>query len=78
MEPLDLLESRIASLITEIELLREENVKLRDHASTGMATLTEENSFLRQALEEEQRVKDAVLKRIDGLLQRIESVAGDA
>jgi len=75
MELLDLLESRVDSLVTEIEFLRKENVKLREDASAGLMALTEENSYLKQALEEEQRLKDAVLKRVDGLLSRLQGVA---
>ena len=75
MELLDLLESRVDSLVTEIEFLRRENAKLREDASAGLSGLTEENSYLKQALEEEQQLKDAVLKRVDGLLSRLQSVA---
>ena len=75
MELLDLLESRVDSLVTEIESLRKENAKLREDASAGLANLTEENSYLKQALKEEQQLKDAVLKRVDGLLSRLQGVA---
>ncbi|MCL2123129.1 MAG: cell division protein ZapB [Desulfovibrionaceae bacterium] len=75
MELLDLLESRVDSLVTEIEFLRKENAKLREDASTGLAALVEENSYLKQTLEEEQQLKDAVLKRVDGLLSRLQGVA---
>ena len=75
MELLDLLESRVDSLVTEIEFLRRENAKLREDASTGLSGLTEENGYLKQALVEEQQLKDAVLKRVDGLLSRLQSVA---
>ena len=75
MELLDLLESRVDSLVTEIEFLRKENAKLREDASAGLTALTEENSYLKQALEEEQQLKDAVLKRVDGLLSRLQGVA---
>ena len=75
MELLDLLESRVDSLVTEIEFLRKENAKLRADASDGLAALKEENSYLKQALEEEQQLKDAVLKRVDGLLSRLQNVA---
>jgi cell division protein ZapB len=75
MELLDLLESRVDSLVTEIEFLRKENAKLREDASAGLTSLTEENSYLKQALEEEQQLKDAVLRRVDGLLSRLQGVA---
>ena len=74
MELLDLLESRVDSLVTEIELLRRENAKLREDASAGLSGLVEENNYLKQALEEEQHLKDAVLKRVDGLLSRLQGV----
>jgi len=76
MELLDLLESRVDSLVTEIEFLRRENAKLREEASAGITALTEENTYLKQALEEEQHLKSAVLQRVDGLLSRIQGVAG--
>jgi cell division protein ZapB len=75
MELLDLLESRVDSLVTEIEFLRKETVKLREDAAVGMTALTAENTYLKQALEEEQQLKDAVLKRVDGLLSRLQGVA---
>ena len=75
MELLDLLESRVDSLVTEIEFLRKENAKLREDASVGLTVLTEENNYLKQALEEEQQLKDTVLKRVDGLLSRLQGVA---
>ena len=75
MELLDLLESRVDSLVTEIEFLRKENAKLRADASVNFAAVAEENSYLKQALEEEQKLKNAVLQRVDGLLSRLQSVA---
>jgi cell division protein ZapB len=78
MELLDLLESRVDSLVTEIEFLRRENAKLREDASAGLSGLVEENNYLKQALEEEQQLKDAVLKRVDSLLSRLQSVTPSA
>jgi len=75
MELLDLLENRVDSLVTEIEFLRKENAKLREDSSSGLTVLAEENNYLKQALEEEQQLKDAVLKRVDGLLSRLQGVA---
>ena len=77
MELLDLLESRVDSLVTEIEFLRKENAKLREDASAGLTVLAEENNYLKQALEEEQQLKDTVLKRVDGLLSRLQGSALD-
>jgi len=76
MELLDLLESRVDSLVTEIEFLRKENVKLREDAAAGMTSLTEENAYLKKTLNEEQKLKEAVLKRVDGLLSRLQGVQG--
>ena len=75
MELLDLLENRVDSLVTEIEFLRKENAKLRADSSGGLTALTEENSYLKQALAAEQKLKDAVLQRVDGLLSRLQGVA---
>ena len=75
MELLDLLESRMDSLVTEVEYLRKENAKFREDASVGLTALAEENKYLKQVLAEEQQLKDAVLKRVDGLLSRLQSVA---
>ena len=75
MELLDLLESRVDSLVAEIKALRKENAKLRTDASSNFAAVAEENSYLKQALEEERKLKDAVLQRVDGLLSRLQSVA---
>jgi len=75
MELLDLLESRVDSLVTEIEFLRKENAKLREDSSSSLTVIAEENNYLKQALEEEQQLKDAVLKRVDGLLSRLQGVA---
>jgi cell division protein ZapB len=74
MELLDLLESRVDSLVTEIDFLRKENAKLRE-TSVGLTALTEENNYLKQALEKEQQLRDAVSKRVDGLLSRLEGIA---
>jgi len=78
MELLDLLESRVDSLVTEIESLRRENAQLRADVSASLTAMTEENSYLKQALAEEQKLKDAVLQRVDGLLSRLQSVASGA
>ena len=78
MELLDLLESRVDSLVTELEFLRKENAKLRTDVSASLAAITEENSYLKQALAEEQKLKDAVLQRVDGLLSRLQGVASGA
>jgi regulator of replication initiation timing len=73
MELLDLFESQMDSLVAEVQSLRKEVEKLREEAA-GLTTLTEENTYLKQTLEEEQQMKDAVLKRVDGWLSRIQDI----
>ena len=72
MELLDQLESRVNSLVAEMERLRAENEQLRADVSNGLKTLTEENTSLKRSLEEEQKLKEAVSQRIDMLLQRLQ------
>ena len=75
MELLDLFESQVASLVAEIQSLRKENEKLREEGSAALTILAEENKNLQQALEEAQQMKDAVLKRVEGCLSRLQDVA---
>ena len=74
MNMLDLFEKQMEALLTELQGLRAENEKLRAGAASGIATLTETNNTLRQTLEEEQHMKDAVLKRVDGWLARLQDI----
>ena len=78
MELLDLLENRVTSLFTQLETLREENRRLREEVESGLSTLAEENRTLKENLDEERRVKDNVLNRIDALLLRLKDQPGDA
>ena len=74
MELLDRFESQMESFVTEIQSLRRENAKLREDSTARLATLAEENSYLKQALEEEQRLKEVVLKRVEGWLSHMQDI----
>ncbi len=80
MELLDLLENRVAGLMAEVDRLRAENSRLREDvvaAESLLATSEEEKRALKESLTQEQQVKDAVLQRIDGLLQRLKDYGSD-
>ena len=71
MDMLALLESRVDSLVTEIEFLRRENMKLRKEAAAGNSkALLAENNNIKLALAGEQQSKAAMLKRMEGILAR--------
>lgn len=78
MELIDLLETRVTALLSQLETLREENRRLREEVEGGLSALAEENRILKEALDEERTVKDAVLTRIDALLLRLKDQTGDA
>ena len=78
MELIDLLETRVTALLSQLETLREENRRLQEEVEGGLSALAEENRTLREALEEERTVKDAVLTRIDALLLRLKDQTGGA
>ncbi len=80
MELLDLLENRVTGLMAEVDRLRAENSRLREDVVTAeslLATSEEEKRALKESLTQEQQVKDAVLQRIDGLLQRLKDYGSD-
>ena len=75
---LGLLESRVDSLVAEIESLRRENIQLRSGAAaTSTKVLQAENSNLKLALAKEQQSTTAMLQRMQGILARTQSVAQD-
>ncbi|MBZ2172616.1 cell division protein ZapB [Nitratidesulfovibrio sp. SRB-5] len=78
MELIDLLETRVTALLSQLETLREENSRLREEVEGGLSALAEENRILKEALDEERTVKDAVLTRIDALLLRLKDQTGGA
>lgn len=80
MELLDLLENRVTGLMAEVDRLRAENSRLREDAVAAeslLATSEEEKRSLKESLMQEQQVKDSVLERIDGLLQRLKDYGSD-
>jgi len=74
MELLELLENRLYSLVAEIASLRGENAQLRKNATSDVTALREENTYLKQALEQEQQIVGAMLTRFDGMLSRLPQV----
>ena len=74
---LDLLESRVDSLVAEIQFLRRENAQLREDAAVGGRALKTENSNLKRVLTEAQQLQTAMLKRMEGILARTEGVVQD-
>lgn len=76
MELFDLLETRVADLLKQIDALREENRTLHETA-VGLAELREENRALQEALEQERRTREQIDGRIDVLLARIRESMGD-
>ena len=85
MELLELLEQRVATLITqvnsqraEIAKLEADNASLREEVETTMTILGEENNALKEALESERAIKDNVRGRIDMLLAQIRETADEA
>ncbi len=71
MDLIDQLESRIDKLLTTLEGLKEENSRLRQEAATGASMHEEEKRRLREELQQEREAKDAVLSRIDALLEKL-------
>lgn len=70
MELLDLLESRIIELLTQLETIRAENTALKA-ALAQAEILREESEALRAALAAETALRDEVAGRIDGLVTRL-------
>ncbi len=71
MEVLSQLETKIESLIQRNHFLEKENRRLKEEAELGTTSLQADNDRLREELQREQESKDAVLKRIDGLLNKL-------
>ena len=72
-ELLDLLDERVASLMQEVDVLRQENTNLRREMAEQAAPLVSENQTLRDALSQEKAVREAAAGRIDALLNRLAS-----
>lgn len=76
MELLDVLEARVGELVAQAQSLRADTIRLQTQAAQCRA-LQDENHALQTALIQEQRLKDAVLMRIDALLERLKDVDCD-
>lgn len=77
MELLDLLEKRVNTLVTEITQLRQENGSLREQLSASQVMCAQQQgelTSLKEALAQESQLKDAVLERIEFLLQRLQEL----
>ncbi len=70
-ELLDVLDERVASLLREIDALRQENAQLRQGLAEKTGSLAEENAALQEALAQERIAKQTAASRIDSLLQRL-------
>jgi len=71
MDPIDLLEAKLDELLKNYAQLKEEKERLAAELQSGRNELEEENVRLKRELEEERSNKEAVLARIDGLLQKL-------
>ena len=74
MELFDLLETRVAELLGQIDTLREENKTLQEKVNA----LDEENKTLKESLEQEQHTKEEINGRIDTLLSTIREFTAEA
>lgn len=72
MELLNLLETRINALLTHIDSLKAENNALKEEMQQGQSVMLEENRGLKQALEQEERIREASTARLDALLKRLD------
>lgn len=76
MEILEQLEIRIAELLGRLDILRAENAEARQAVSdmaAEKAALEEENRRLRSALESGEELRREALRRLDGLLRKIQA-----
>lgn len=73
MDALSQLEARIDSILAKNRVLEEENRRLRRELESGKRDLESDNRVLRDELERERAAKDAVLAKIDGLLNKLQS-----
>ncbi len=77
MEIFNQLEEHVLRLISETEHLKQEHKLLLQNAAShelALNTVKEENRLLKEALIQEQQIKDDVLKRIDILLERLKDL----
>lgn len=74
MEALERLEASVDSLIACVESLRQENGRLKtENAALAQdrKNLAEENQTLRQNLENELRLREEALSRVEALIQKV-------
>lgn len=70
---LEQLESKINELLETLAGLRKENARLRQEIATGTSAHEEEARRLREELQQERDAKEAVLSRIDALLDKLKA-----
>lgn len=73
MDLLDKLERRIDELLTDLDGLKKEKVRLQQELAMGTSVHEEDKRRLREELQQERDAKDAVLSRIDALLEKLKS-----
>ena len=75
MELLEQLESQVEALLARLDRLKAENANIISESADVAArndALDEENQQLREALENEEKLRTEALNRIDALLRRIQ------
>ncbi|MGE4298245.1 MAG: cell division protein ZapB [Desulfovibrionaceae bacterium] len=77
MELIVTLEAKIDALLAALAAERDANRRLRDELAGAGLKMEEENRTLREELDRERALKEAVLARIDGLLQKLKDETGD-
>ena len=77
MELIVTLEAKIDALLATLAAERDANRRLRQELAGAGSKLEEENRTLREELEAERALKETVLTRIDGLLQKLKDETGD-
>ena len=78
MEAIDKLENGLETLLQTLTALKEENRRLTEEKTNNSDVLQEENSKLKEALEQEKSTKETVLARIDSLLEKLKTGSDDA
>lgn len=75
MELLEQLEARIGDILASQDRLKNENTRLREEIEAAVAAKTSlegENRKLRDALAQEEAMRNEAMKRIDALLRKIQ------
>lgn len=73
MNLLEQLEGKINELLETLAGLRKENARLRQEIAAGSNAHEEEMRRLREELQQERDAKEAVLSRIDALLDKLKA-----